>query len=231
MRKLTTAIVICMLFFSGCAQSAENEREKIKAYRNDVESLLSLKSRLSALKRDKKLFIELSYKDKNSIMFLTGNHMDIDFDTGYYNGYSVMALFEVEDGNHVYVEIDENGKYTVFNVDKEGNYSKSDEVFKDIKDFPGISLLENTSEQINAFYKYLEQVELNEYLPLCHCDADANYKCELGDDSIEFHLKDDDNEGITYTDNSSGIHFTVTESFADFTDPNFRKCWFGYSDH
>ena len=69
MRKLILTITISLLFISGCTYSNNDDKEKLDDYRNDIETLSSLKNRLNEIKKEKQILFTYQYKENYGLFF------------------------------------------------------------------------------------------------------------------------------------------------------------------
>ena len=76
MRKLILTITISLLFISGCTYSNNDDKEKLDDYRNDIETLSSLKNRLNEIKKEKQILFTYQYK-KNYGLFISKKSIKI----------------------------------------------------------------------------------------------------------------------------------------------------------
>lgn len=60
MKKAASVIIIILFFISGCTQSIN--KETLDAYRNDIETLSSLKNRLNEIKKENQILFVYNYK-------------------------------------------------------------------------------------------------------------------------------------------------------------------------
>ena len=196
MRKLILTITISLLFISGCTYSSNDDKEKLDDYRNDIETLSSLKNRLNEIKKEKQILFTYHYKgnyglfyfekvNKNATAANTDNSLNSEEDA-----YKCEGVFDFDDSTSISVQIDEKGNLQTGILKEKDSGTTANEIIKSIKslnDLPGFSELKKTEDSIDKIYNYLETVNYDEYAPVCYQNEDLNV-CQLQNDRIEFSM-------------------------------------------
>ena len=113
MKKAASVIIIILFFISGCTQSIN--KETLDAYRNDIETLSSLKNRLNEIKKENQILFVYNYKGNVGTFYFEKVKEDSaekkDKSSGLEdNNYTCEGAFHFNDSTSISLQINEKGK-------------------------------------------------------------------------------------------------------------------------
>ena len=214
MKKAASVIIIILFFISGCTQSIN--KETLDAYRNDIETLSSLKNRLNEIKKENQILFVYNYKGNVGTFYFEKVKEDSaekkDKSSGLEdNNYTCEGAFHFNDSTSISLQINEKGKLkTEILTENEPSPTtkKIIENMKCLEDLPGFSELVKTADPIDEMYSDLETVEFDE------------------NERIEFTL-DDFLISTEFTDTNKNIRYYFRIIDGTF-DKKARKYLLGY---
>lgn len=231
MKKAASVIIIILFFISSCTQSIN--KETLDAYRNDIETLSSLKNRLNEIKKENQILFVYNYKGNVGTFYFEKVKEDSaekkDKSSGLEdNNYTCEGAFHFNDSTSISLQINEKGKLkTEILTENEPSPAtkKIIENMKCLEDLPGFSELVKTAVPIDEMYSDLETVEFDDYIPICHREEDLNV-CRIENERIEFTL-DDFLISTEFTDTNKNIRYYFRTIDGTF-DKKARKYLLGY---
>ena len=231
MKKAASVIIIILFFISGCTQSIN--KETLDAYRNDIETLSSLKNRLNEIKKENQILFVYNYKGNVGTFYFEKVKEDSaekkDKSSGLEdNNYTCEGAFHFNDSTSISLQINEKGKLkTEILTENEPSPTtkKIIENMKCLEDLPGFSELVKTADSIDEMYSDLEIVEFDDYIPICHREEGLNV-CRIENERIEFTL-DDFLISTEFTDTNKNIRYYFRIIDGTF-DKKARKYLLGY---